>query len=55
MAKSRCLKGKIIMCPRIMVGDIKSHFEKYFTNLKNPTFKSLRKNFDLRYKFILGF
>jgi hypothetical protein len=47
-------KGTIKMCPGKLVDDIQNHFDQYIKDLKNPSNKDLRTNFEKRLVYIWG-
>lgn len=44
---------KIILCPSNLLDEIQTHFNQYCKNLKNPSNRKLRSNFEKRYKFLV--
>lgn len=45
-------KQRFIICPEKLIKELQNHFDKYISNLKNSSNRSLRKNFEKRGKSI---
>ena len=44
----------LIICPEKLINEIQKHFDAYLSDLRKPTNKTLRANFEKRAKFIWG-
>lgn len=47
-------QNSFISCPEKLIDEIQNHFDQYCKNLKDPSKRALRINFEKREKFILG-